>query len=105
MELNFLISILTSFHISIDNDVALVNSHNNPYVNYESLISHFSPEILLFLGPEPQQLGFPIQIPPYKAQVYNKQQYLCAPSLQKLSADKDAKKQQWTALKLIFSIN
>ncbi|MCY7291429.1 MAG: hypothetical protein LH615_04530 [Ferruginibacter sp.] len=103
-ELSFLLTILNACSISM-HDAALVNSHNNETVKYEKLMSQFSPSIILFLGIEPQQLGFPVQIPMYQVQQYNKQQYLCAPSLEILSKNKEEKKQLWLCLKKIFSIS
>ncbi len=102
-ELSFLMNILNACNITMA-DAALVNSYENVDVVYENLIKTFKPITILFLGTEPQALGFPVQIPMYQVQAYNKQQYLCAPSLQNLSADKEEKKQLWLALKKIFSI-
>ena len=102
-ELTFLITVLEACKINFD-DCALVNFHKNAEVTPENLSTQFSPTILLFLGTEPQLLGFPIQIPQYKVQQYNKQQYMCAPTLQEISADKEAKKQLWNALKILFLI-
>jgi len=103
-ELSFLLTILNACSISMA-DAALVNSNHNEAVEYEKLMSQFSPSIILFLGIEPQQLGFPVQIPMYQVQQYNKQQYLCAPSLEILSKNKEEKKQLWLCLKKIFSIS
>lgn len=102
-ELSFLMTVLNACNISMV-DVAVVNSHNDQTVKYKKLMNQFSPSVILFLGTEPQLLGFPIQIPIYQVQQYHKQHYLCAPSLQKLSIDKEEKKQLWVALKKIFSI-
>ena len=102
-ELSFLMNILNACNITMA-DAALVNVYNDENVVYEKLTKTFEPTTILFLGTEPQALGFPVQIPMYQVQAYNKQQYLCAPSLQKLSADKEEKKQLWLALKKIFSI-
>ena len=102
-DLDFLISILNACQVTPD-DVAVVNCHNNPEATYEKLIAAFSPVIILFIGTEPQLLGFPVQIPRYRIQHYNGQQYLCAPSLGELSADKEEKKKLWGVLKTLFSI-
>ncbi len=102
-ELSFLMNILSACNITMA-DAALVNSYSNECVVYENLIKTFAPSTILFIGTEPQALGFPVLIPMYQVQIYNKQQYLCAPSLQKLSSDKEEKKQLWMALKKIFSI-
>jgi hypothetical protein len=102
-ELSFLMNILNACTISMQ-DVALVNASNNANVVYENLNSQFEPRIVLFLGTEPQLLNFPVQIPQYKIQAYNNQQYLCAPSLQKLASDKEEKKKLWLVLKVMFGI-
>ena len=102
-ELSFLMNILSACNITMA-DAALVNAYADENVMYENLIKNFKPSTILFIGTEPQALGFPVQIPMYQVQAYNKQQYLCTPSLQKLSADKEEKKQLWVALQKIFSI-
>ena len=102
-ELSFLMNILSACNITMA-DAALVNAYADENVMYENLIKIFEPTTILFIGTEPQALGFPVQIPMYQVQAYNKQQYLCAPSLQTLSADKEEKKQLWVALQKIFSI-
>jgi hypothetical protein len=102
-ELSFLMNILNACTVSMQ-DVALVNASNNDEVIYENLNAQFEPRMVLFLGTEPQLLRFPVQIPQYKIQAYNNQQYLCAPSLQKLSSDKEEKKKLWMVLKVLFGI-
>ena len=102
-ELSFLMNILNACNVTMA-DAALVNAYADENVVYENLQKFFEPTTILFIGTEPQALGFPVQIPMYQVQAYNKQQYLCTPSLQKLSADKEEKKQLWVALKKIFSI-
>lgn len=101
-DLSFLISVLGACSLTIE-DCAVVNCSGNSDAVYDKLLSQFNPGVILFLGTEPQQLGFPLQIPHYKVQEYNNQQYLCAPALQELSADKSAKKLFWEGLKKIFS--
>ncbi len=102
-ELSFLMNILNACAVSMQ-DVALVNAGNNADVVYENLNAQFEPCKIIFLGTEPQLLNFPVQIPQYKIQAYNNQQYLCAPSLEKLSSDKEEKKKLWMVLKVMFGI-
>jgi hypothetical protein len=102
-ELSFLMNILNACSVSMQ-DVALVNASNNNEVIYGNLNAQFEPRIVMFLGTEPQLLNFPVQIPQYKIQAYNNQQYLCAPSLQKLASDKEEKKKLWMVLKVMFGI-
>ena len=102
-SIKYLLNILSACKLTMA-DAVLVNSYDNDNIVYEKLIKTFTPSFILFIGAEPQALGFPVQIPMYQVQGYNKQKYLCAPSLQKLSADKEEKKQLWVALQKIFSI-
>jgi hypothetical protein len=83
----------------------LVNCHGNSAAVYQTLQAQFNPGIVLFLGTQPQELDFPVQIPAYRIQQYNNQQYLCAPSLKALAADKEEKKQLWNALKILFAVS
>lgn len=102
-ELSFLMNILNACGISMQ-DVALVNAQDNDAVVYDNLNDQFTPDKIIFLGTEPHLLDFPIQIPTYKIQQYNKQQYLTAPSLQILSSDTAEKKKLWMVLKEMFGI-
>lgn len=102
-ELNFLMAILNACSITMEN-VALINTNSAADAVYEKLMLQFKPEVILFLGTEPQELDFPVQFPHYRIQKYNGQQYLYAPALQVLSSDKEEKKQLWTALKTLFEI-
>jgi hypothetical protein len=102
-ELSFLIAVFNACTVTMEN-IALVNSSDNKLVTYENLMKQFRPAIVLFFGIEPQHLGFPVQIPMYQVQQYNKQQYMCAPALQVLAAEVEQKKLLWAALKKIFMI-
>lgn len=102
-DLNFLLNILNACNITLE-DAALVNSFSDETLDHESLEKQFSPAVIICLGPELHSLGFPLQIPQYRVQAYNGQQYLSAGSLKEISSDKELKKSLWLALKTIFSI-
>lgn len=102
-DLNFLINIFNACKVTMEN-IAVVNIYNNEHAVYEKLMAQLKPAVIIFFGPEPQHLGFPIQIPAYRVQQYNKQQYLCAPCLQELAKDVEQKKLLWASLKTIFAI-
>ena len=102
-DLNFLLNILNACNITLE-DAALVNSYGDESPDHESLQQQFSPAVIICLGTEPHALGFPLQIPQYRVQAYNGQQYLSAGLLAEISADKELKKSLWLALKTIFSI-
>ncbi len=102
-DLNFLIGILTACKLSLS-DTALINFNRNNFISYQSLTDYFNPTVIICLGIELEKLAFPLQFPHYQVQQYNQQQCLCAPSLSKLSADKQEKLQLWASLKKIFAI-
>ncbi len=102
-DLNFLIDILGACKLTLS-DTALINYNKNSGINYTNLMEKFKPEIILFFGIEPTLLDFPLQFPHYQVQSYNKQQYLSAPALHELAADKQKKLQLWACLKKLFSI-
>ena len=84
--------------------VALVNVHNNEEAVYEKLNAQFEPNQIVFFDTAPHLLNFPVQIPLYKIQKYNNQQYLCAASLSQIAQDKEEKKKLWGGLKVLFDV-
>lgn len=102
-DLNFLIGVLTACKLSLS-DTALINFNRNKLISYQTLTDYFKPTVIICLGIELEKLAFPLQFPHYQVQQYNNQQCLCAPSLSKLSADKQEKLQLWASLKKIFAI-
>ncbi len=102
-DLNFLIDILVACKLSLD-EIALINFHRNPDINYQLLLKYFKPHSILCLGADLGSLQFPLKFPDYQVQQYNNQSYLSAPSLKILAADKKEKLQLWNCLKKIFSI-
>jgi hypothetical protein len=103
ISLDFLMTILNACGISMQ-DVALVNVHGNADAVAEKLNEQFTPSYIIFFDTAPHLLNFPIQIPTYKIQKYNNQQYLCASSLSVLANNKEEKKQLWGCLKGMFGI-
>lgn len=102
-DLNFLLGILSACQLSME-DVALVNAAHAEKLAYENIMSLLSPSKIIFFGIEPYELSFPLQFPHYKVQPYNNQQYLSAPALSVLSADKEQKMLLWNCLKMMFAI-
>jgi hypothetical protein len=101
--LNLLINILNSCNITLQ-DVAIINLHNNSEATAQNIDANFTPKKLIFFGTEPHLVGYPIQIPSYKIQRYNNQQFLTAASLKNIANDKAEKKNLWLCLKTMFEI-
>ncbi len=102
-ELNFLMGILTACKLTMA-DIALLNTFNDPGINYQSLQKAFKPATLICFGIDLSTLSFPLEFPHYQLQKYNKQVFLSAPSLKKLSEDVTEKKQLWACLKTLFTL-
>ncbi len=103
-NLNFLIKIMSACQVTLA-DMALINIHKQEKVNYQSIMQELKAVKIIFFGPEPQQLSFPLQFPHYQVQRYNKQVYLAAPSLDILKINKEEKTKLWSCLQQMFSLD
>jgi hypothetical protein len=102
-ELEFLMGILTACRLTMA-DVALVNLHRHPGLDYKALTAATGCEKVILFGVAPDLLQMPLSFPPYQVQRYNNQVYLCSPPLQALQADRMEKSKLWVCLKQIFSL-
>lgn len=102
-ELEFLMGILTACRLTMA-DVALVNLHRYPSLDYKALTSATEAEKVILFGITPDSLQMPLSFPPYQVQRYNNQVYLASPPLPALQADRMEKSKLWTCLKQIFSL-
>jgi hypothetical protein len=100
-NLNFLIRMMSACQVTLA-DMALVNIDKQKQVDYQSIMQELKPEKIIFFGPEPQQLSFPLQFPQYQVQRYNKQVYLSAPALDILKNNKEEKTKLWACLQQLF---
>lgn len=100
-NLELLVGILTACHLSMA-DVAIINTHTNKGFNYQDLLAHFSPAVVLLFGVEPEVMEFPLHFPPYKLQQHARLTYLSSASLNTLASDTDQKKKLWLCLQQHF---
>lgn len=100
-DLNFLIKMMSACKVTLG-DMALINIYNEHQVNYQLIMQELKPEKIIFFGPKPQQLSFPLEFPLYQLQRYNKQVYLSAPSLDILKNNKEEKTKLWACLQQLF---
>ena len=102
-SLQFLIEILKACKLEIE-DIALINIDGEPAVDYKSLQAFFKPQTIICFGIDLNRLQFPLEFPEYQVQRYNHQQYLSAPSLEKIISDIPEKQKLWNCLKKLFLI-
>jgi hypothetical protein len=102
-ELDFLMGILTACRLSMA-DVALVNLHRYPELDYTALTAATGAQKLMLFGVGPEALQMPLSFPIYQVQRYNNQVYLAAPPLALLQADRMEKAKLWACLKQVFSV-
>ncbi|MEO6406670.1 MAG: hypothetical protein ABIY51_03885 [Ferruginibacter sp.] len=100
-DLNFLVKMMSACAITLA-DMALVNIHLQSHADYQTITQQLKPEKIIFFGTEPGLLSFPLEFPHYQVQRYNKQDYLAAPALSVLQANKDEKTRLWVSLQKLF---
>lgn len=100
----FLSKILEAVKFSIT-DVAIVNKSRQP-IDYQSLNALLTPNVAIYVGFEPADIGLPMRFPYFQVQPWNHTTFLYIPALFLMNTDDaDAvklKKQLWSALKQIF---
>ncbi|WP_300597287.1 hypothetical protein [Niabella sp.] len=86
------------------NDVAIINRHNYPGLDYKAITEHFQSTRLLLFGITTTGFGLPFEIPQYQVQSFAGLTVVHAPALHALQEDKPAKTQLWSSLKKMFNI-
>ncbi|MCD2425848.1 hypothetical protein LQ567_23900 [Niabella pedocola] len=86
------------------NDVAIVNRHHYPGLDYKEMTDHFQSSHLLLFGTTTATVGLPFEIPQYQVQQFDGLTVVHAPALHELKEDKPAKTQLWASLKKMFNI-
>ena len=102
-NLEFLGKILLPCGLAM-NDIALVNTMA-PAFKIHEIIPHYSPEKVILFGVEQENLSLPLRFPYYQVQPFNNCTYLAAPCLSSLQNDAAGKKELWTSLRKLFSLN
>lgn len=69
-----------------------------------TFLENHQPKKIILFGIDPATIGLPIHFPIFQIQAYEAIQYLHAPKLAALEADKQLKLELWQKLKQLFSI-
>ena len=101
-EFVFLTSILSACKLS-NADVAIVNWKQTDK-NLQDIFNQLQSKTVLLFDVNPLEIGLPLNFPHFQIQQFDKQTYLCAPSLEQIANDLNIKKQLWNSLKKLFEI-
>lgn len=100
-EMKLLSDLLTACKISMA-DIALVNYHQNPQLNYQQIADQFKSKKNLVFGLSAADLELPFTIPFFQIQKFQDSTYMIAPPFSDFLNNINLKKELWASLKKIF---
>ena len=102
-DLSFLTKLLMACSLNLG-DVAVINIHNYPGLNFNDPVSNFQCKNVFLFGVGPETIGMPVLFPHFQIQNFKNCAYLFTPALQELESDKLLKSKFWVCLKKIFNL-
>jgi len=102
-QLSFLTKLLAACNMNLA-DVAILNFHNYGSSDFEKILQHFRPKVVLLFDTEPGEFGMPMIFPPFQVQGYKDAVFVSSPSLEIIEPDKTLKGKLWVCLKKIFNL-
>ncbi len=102
-QLSFLTKLLAACNLNVA-DVAILNFHQHRSPDFEKIIDHFKPKVVLLFNIEPGEFGMPILFPQFQVQGYKDAVYVSSPSLEVIEPDKALKGSVWVCLKKVFNL-
>jgi len=102
-QLTFLTKLLTACNLNLA-DVAILNFHNHRSSDFEKILQHFRPKVVLLFDTGPGEFGMPMIFPQFQVQGYKDAVFVSSPSLETIEPDKTLKGKLWVCLKKIFSL-
>lgn len=100
-QLDFLQAIMKACRLDTEKYAVLTNQSPH-FKDHTALHNHFKQKTLILFGLEPASIGLPIHFPHFQVQTFQQVQYLSAPRLEAVEADKTLKMQLWQCLKQLF---
>ena len=97
----FLEAILKACKINIA-DVAVLTDKDPLTADHKEINAHYGAENIILFGRSPSSIALPVYFPPFQVQSFQETNYLHAPSLEAIEADKTLKVQLWQSLKQLF---
>jgi len=102
-DLEFLTNILKACKLNLE-DVAIVNTNNNPGEGYKEYLKNWSSKIVLLFGVDPVSFDLPVNFPEFQVQSLTNTKFLYSPSLNECRTDKLLKSKLWVSLQRIFGL-
>jgi hypothetical protein len=102
-DLGFLTQLLTACKLSLG-DITLVNFLHYRQTAYQDVLEKFNSRQVILFGVDPLQWGLPINFPQFQQQAFAGRQFLHAPPLATIKADKLIKTKLWVALQPFFGL-
>ena len=102
-QLSFLTKLLAACKLTIT-DVAIVNFQHYTSSDFDRIIDHFKPKVVLLFDIAPGEFGMPMIFPQFQVQRYKEAVFVSSPSLEVIEPDKALKGNLWVCLKKIFNL-
>lgn len=102
-QLFFVTKLLGACNLNLA-DVAILNFHHYTSADFDNIINHFKPKVVLLFGTEPGDFGMPMIFPQFQVQGYKDAVSVSSPSLDLIEPDKTLKGKLWVCLKKIFNL-
>ena len=102
-QLSFLTKLLAACNLSIA-DVAILNFQHYKSSDFDKIINHFKPKVVLLFDISPDEFGMPMIFPQFQVQKYKDAVFVSSPSLEVIEPDKALKGNLWVCLKKIFNL-
>ena len=97
----FLEAILKACKLNIA-EVAVITDKDPLTSDHKEINAHYGAENIILFGLSPSSIALPVYFPPFQVQSFQGTNYMHAPSLEAIEADKTLKVQLWQSLKQLF---
>ena len=102
-QLSFLSKLLAACNLNIG-DTAILNFQNSDSEDFDKIINHFKPKVVLLFDTKPAEFGMPMNFPEFQVQGHKDAVFVSSPSLEIIEPDKNLKGKLWICLKKIFNL-
>jgi hypothetical protein len=102
-QLSFLSKLLAACNLNIG-DTAILNFQDYDSADFDKIMNHFTPKVVLLFDTKPAEFGMPMNFPEFQVQGYKDAVFVSSPSLEIIEPDKNLKGKLWICLKKIFNL-
>src|SRR5436190_13723804 len=102
-QLSFLTKLLAACNLNLA-DIAVLNFQDHNSIEFNDILNHFKPKVVLLFDIEPGEFGLPMIFPQFQVQGYKDAVFVSSPCLDVIEPDKSLKGKLWVCLKKIFNL-